>query len=444
MTKNRKKCILFSLCDGDTTGCHLIFPECDKIRLVGPSRCAGRVEIYHRDSWGTVCDDQWSLANANVVCRELNCGTVLEAKKSAFFGEGKDEIWLDDVQCTGNEPSIFKCTHRPFGENNCGHGEDAGVLFYACLLISFVEHLKVVNGSNRCNGRVEVYHDGRWKRACTDDWGRSEAGVVCREINCGTPVTQTEVIHFGDRPDLDGVKTTCSGNETSISQCKIQDFKESCVDVAIVCSSTYVCGELQTIYSKPIRLKNGTRCSGRVEVFHDGQWGTVCDDKWGMQEATVTCREMNCGNALKVKYKAFFGRGQDQVWLDDIECTGEWGTVCGEAWDVNDATVVCRQLDCGRVHKITLAADYGHGSGQTRIEQIECTGLERTLAQCPKRPFTSKTCNTTSLAGVACTGRGIYKIPKDNTVFFVVTELYECDIFHDVCVVIKPIFFVVS
>lgn len=95
---------------------------------MGPSRCAGRVEIYHRDSWGTVCDDQWSLADANVVCRELNCGTVLEAKKSAFFGEGKDEIWLDDVQCAGNEPSIFKCTHRPFGENNCGHGEDAGVL----------------------------------------------------------------------------------------------------------------------------------------------------------------------------------------------------------------------------------------------------------------------------------------------------------------------------
>ena len=75
--------------------------------------------------------------------------------------------------------------------------------------------------------------------------------------------------------------------------------------------------------SKPIRLMNGTnRCNGRVELFHDGQWGTVCDDRWGMQEAAVVCREMNCGNALTVKYNAFFGRGRDQVWLDDVECSG--------------------------------------------------------------------------------------------------------------------------
>lgn len=109
-------------------GSRFSFIECEKIRLVGPSRCAGRVEIFHETSWGTVCDDHWSITNADVVCRELNCGTVLEAKKTAFFGEGKNEIWLDDVQCTGSEPSIMKCPHKPIGINNCGHGEDAGVV----------------------------------------------------------------------------------------------------------------------------------------------------------------------------------------------------------------------------------------------------------------------------------------------------------------------------
>lgn len=75
--------------------------------------------------------------------------------------------------------------------------------------------------------------------------------------------------------------------------------------------------------SNPIRLKNGTSpCSGRVEIFRDGIWGTICDDKWGMQEAAVVCRQMNCGSALQVKYKAYFGRGQDRVWMDDLECTG--------------------------------------------------------------------------------------------------------------------------
>lgn len=108
--------------------CQVFFPECDKIRLVGPSRCSGRVEIFHENSWGTVCDDHWSITNAQVLCRELNCGTVMEAKKNAFFGEGKEEIWLDDVQCTGSETSLLKCPHKRLGLHNCGHSEDAGVV----------------------------------------------------------------------------------------------------------------------------------------------------------------------------------------------------------------------------------------------------------------------------------------------------------------------------
>lgn len=102
---------------------------------------------------------------------------------------------------------------------------------------SLAENLRVVNGSNRCHGRVEVYNDGRWKRVCNSDWGKEQADVVCQEINCGSPVTQTKVPYFGEGTDLDGVKATCSGNETSISQCAIRDFKESCFDATVVCSS---------------------------------------------------------------------------------------------------------------------------------------------------------------------------------------------------------------
>lgn len=84
---------------------------------------------------------------------------------------------------------------------------------------------------------------------------------------------------------------------------------------------------------------------------------------------------------------------------------GQWGTVCVESWDTNDASVVCRQLDCGNVHKITTMSEYGRGSGPTWIEQIECSGRESTLSQCPQRPYVDITCNTTSVAGVVCTGK---------------------------------------
>ncbi|XP_026202920.1 scavenger receptor cysteine-rich type 1 protein M130-like isoform X2 [Anabas testudineus] len=101
-----------------------------QIRLSGSgsTQCSGRVEIYHNNIWGTVCDDSWDLNDTMVVCRELNCGTALDATQSAQFGEGTGQIWLDDVACSGNEWSLTECQHNGFGNNNCGHSEDAGVI----------------------------------------------------------------------------------------------------------------------------------------------------------------------------------------------------------------------------------------------------------------------------------------------------------------------------
>lgn len=87
---------------------------------------------------------------------------------------------------------------------------------------------------------MEVYHNGHWKRICNSDWGIEQANVVCREINCGSPVIQTSYPNLGETSIADGVKTTCTGNETSISQCTIQEFKERCEDAIVLCSSTSV------------------------------------------------------------------------------------------------------------------------------------------------------------------------------------------------------------
>lgn len=94
----------------------------------GPNKCAGRVEVLHENRWGSVCDDHWDMEDAKVVCKQVGCGSPLSALGGARYGRGPDVIWLDDVNCTGTEESIFDCQARPWGQHDCYHGEDADVV----------------------------------------------------------------------------------------------------------------------------------------------------------------------------------------------------------------------------------------------------------------------------------------------------------------------------
>jgi hypothetical protein len=107
----------------------VLFFAAISLRLQGPSseNGIGRVEVFYKGQWGTICDDNWGINDAAVVCRQLGYLNALEALQGGSVPDGSGKIWLDEVQCKGTEQNLSSCAYTDWGNNDCSHGEDAGV-----------------------------------------------------------------------------------------------------------------------------------------------------------------------------------------------------------------------------------------------------------------------------------------------------------------------------
>uniref|UniRef100_A0A6I8Q001 SRCR domain-containing protein n=1 Tax=Xenopus tropicalis TaxID=8364 RepID=A0A6I8Q001_XENTR len=302
------------------------------IRLVnGGGRCEGRVEIYYNGTWGTVCDDLWNMSSARVVCRQLHCGEPKDAKKDAFFGSGEESIWMDNVECDGSENALNDCNFRGWGLHDCSHNEDAGVVCSDSL------NIRLVDGNSSCKGRLEVNHNGTWGTVCNDQWDKKDAKVVCKQLQCGPPKFSYECQPFGEGSGpiwLDEVH--CTGKEYSLSECRfsapgVHDCEHR-EDVSVMCREPF-----------KIQLVNGSnRCAGRLEVFYDGEWGSVCDDDWDTLDSQVVCNQLRCGDPqLNRERGPRFGQASGRIWLDDVQCNGYESSLeeCKHrTWSYHDCT----------------------------------------------------------------------------------------------------------
>ncbi|XP_036431301.1 scavenger receptor cysteine-rich type 1 protein M130-like [Colossoma macropomum] len=316
----------------------------------GSDSCSGRVELQYLSEWGTVCDVSWDMRAASVLCGQLECGSSVAVLGSDRFGKGSGRIWADVFDCQGNETHLSKCPISSWSRSACSHKQDAGVICSGSSL-AFHEGRVRLSGGMECEGEVEVYFRQDWRRVLLDSWSESEASVVCRQLGCGSVFSfSSSSTSSPEHSHMCVTSFSCSGSEAHLGNCSSAQ--------AVNCSSreqlSITCSGKFNLAHNSIRLVgSGGDCAGRLEVFHRGLWGTVSDDLWDIKDAQVVCRQLQCGVALSALVPARFGLGTGPIWLNEVECEGNetslWNCrfqLCGEneCGHKDDVGVVCSEF----------------------------------------------------------------------------------------------------
>ncbi|KAJ8026615.1 Deleted in malignant brain tumors 1 protein [Holothuria leucospilota] len=220
----------------ESQGTAQFFVDNGSIRLAdGSSENEGRVEVYWNGHWGTICDDSWVQADADVVCRQLDYPSAQRAVGNAYFGEGSGKIILDDVRCLGHEDHLLKCPSLEIYQNGCSHSNDVGVVCTAKAelesSIYFREGSVRLAGSSEPNvGRVEVYYFGTWGTVCDDNWDVYDADVVCKQLGFSDGAQlvhgQGQKVFDSGQGDILLDDVLCEGTERYLTDCQHNGWYE--------------------------------------------------------------------------------------------------------------------------------------------------------------------------------------------------------------------------
>ncbi|KAM6932171.1 scavenger receptor cysteine-rich type 1 protein M130-like [Lycodopsis pacificus] len=309
----------------------------DSVRLVnGTSLCSGRLEVKSNQSnqwWSSVCEDDFDQQDAEVVCRELGCGTP-SVLQGALYGEVEAPMWTKEFQCGGHESALLDCRSSSSDRNTCSPGKAVG--------LTCSEPVRLVGGDSRCAGTLEVKL-GDWRPVYDSDRSLKIAAVACRDLDCGSAVSVGEREESSSQRSVWRINNDCVHSGSSLRECSSPGSSSSILD--LTCSDS-------------VRLVNGTSlCSGRLEVKSNQWWSSVCEDDFDQQDAEVVCRELGCG-APSVLQGALYGEVEAPMWTKEFQCGGHESAL----------------LDCRSSSSDRNTCSPGKAVGLTCLEPVRLVG----------------------------------------------------------------------
>ncbi|XP_023206712.1 scavenger receptor cysteine-rich type 1 protein M130-like [Xiphophorus maculatus] len=256
--------------------------------------------MIHQEEWRPVAvwDRYWDMNSVAAVCAELDCGSAVSARNSEEAS--KRPVWRIWSDCWKSGSSLKNCLPSD--------GNSDQSLYFICS-----DSVRLVQGTNRCSGRLEVKTNQSWSSVCEKDFDLQDAEVVCREIGCGPPSVHQGALYGEAEAPVGSREFLCEGSESALLKCSSRKSsgRNSCSPgqaVGLTCSDN-------------IRLVGeASRCAGRLEMLHQEEWRPV--DVWGsywdMNSVAAVCAELDCGSAVSVRNSE--EASKRPVWMIFSDC----------------------------------------------------------------------------------------------------------------------------
>ncbi len=420
-------------CTGSPSSCS---PTCGDGMIIGAEQCDGS------NLGGQTCLTRGFPGGGALACSPTTCTYVTTGCSATTCGNSTIQTGeeCDDGNTIANDGCSSSCVVEP----------------------GFYLPVRLRNGEGSNHGMVEVNYAGTWRDVCDDISGASAqqafANVVCRQLGF-TGTGHTFIPLFGggtDSPVMDDV--VCTGTEGDLSQCAFSGWNQD------NCSAVEAAGVRCMPGEGDIRLVDGpSGLEGRLQIYHSGAWGEVCDDVFDFSRygPTTACQQMGYGSGT---FLSTYDAPSDVFVLDDVSCGGTerriescahlaygtencfvsegaglrcapyaeggirliggatrnsgrvevlhsqvWGTVCDDFIEstgtrqTSFVNVSCRQLGFTAAGSAVTALSVPDGIDPTWLDDVNCAGTETTLASCPNLGWAVENCGHHEDIGATCT-----------------------------------------